>query len=584
MLKQLRIQNFAIIDEVSIEFGKGLNIISGETGAGKSILMDALLLILGGRASSELIRKGSEEATVEALFELDDCPQTNALLEEHGLSQDEELIVRRIVHTNGKNRIFINGNMVNMATLQMITSKLVDLCSQHDQQLLAKPEEQLLWVDRHGSLGDLREKVHSLFLAWKEKKTMLESLTTDASQRSQRIDFLRFQVNEIEEAGLSNEKEDVELEAELKMLDNAESLFGFSQEVEEFLSGSNESDSSSLSRVAVLLQKSKQLSSIDPQLGEAHEALNQIKLQAEELGFFIRSYSQKVSRDEAKLESLNERLALLAKLKRKYGPSLADTLTSLEKMREELDGLENHESTLERVRGELDSLKEQFEQVAAQISTKRKKSADSFSKSVMKELADLNMEKARFQVSFAVSAQPAPYGNDLVKFEIAANPGETLAPLNKIASGGELSRVMLAIHNVISSQGEIGVYLFDEVDAGIGGKTALSVGAKLKKVAGHNQVVCITHLPQVASFARHHYHVSKSVKKKNGEERTVASVIHLSKDERILEIARMLGGDTDKASVASAKAMIERASLVAESDEKIIPKSKAAEKVSKNLQ
>lgn len=561
MLKNLRIQNFAIIDEVTLEFGEGLNIISGETGAGKSILMDALMLILGGRASSDLIRRGADEATVEALFEVGADSDVREALESLGLPEDDELIVRRIVHRSGKNRIFVNGSMVNMTTLHSVTGALVDLCSQHDQQLLSRPEEQLLWIDRFGGLDEERAKVRERYLTWKEKKEALESLSTDSAQRAQRIDFLRFQIQELEDAAIASATEDADLEQELKVLGNAESLFAFASEAEGLVYGSDETEAEPmLDQLGALLNKAKHLSNADPKLNEAVELLNNIKVHSEELGFFLRGYSQGVSRDEGRLEELNERLALLTRLKRKYGPLLADVLENFEGFSRELSLLENHDISSHEARAAVDSAYELLLNSANALSLKRAKKAKEFSKAVINELGGLHMDRARFSATLIALDQPNAAGLDAARFEIAANPGEPMGALNKVASGGELSRIMLAMHNVVSSRGNVGVYLFDEVDTGIGGKTAVTVGAKLQKVARANQVICITHLPQVASFADRHFHVEKSVKKKEGEERTVTKVMLLSDAQRQEEIARMLGGlGNDKAALANAREMLTRA-------------------------
>ncbi|MGE3261272.1 MAG: DNA repair protein RecN [Bacteriovoracia bacterium] len=559
MLTRLRIQNFAIIDEVEIDFGAGLNIISGETGAGKSILMDALVLILGGRASADLIRLGTDEATVEALFDLGESTNLKEALELHGIPTEEgELIIRRIVHRSGKNRIFVNGTMANMATLQSLTAALVDLCSQHDQQLIARPEEQLLWIDRFGELEGQRAEIKTLHQKWREKKTALDSLSTDSVQRAQKLDFLRFQIGELEDAELTSPSEDEELQQELKILDNAEALFAFVSEAEGLVGG-GESAPSMLDQVNVLLMKVKALQNSDPKLAEATEYLGALKVHAEELGFFIRRYSQGVSRDEGRLEGINARLALLAKLKRKYGPTLADVFTQLSHFRQEISLLENHDSSLAAATDAAREALADLRKASEKLSQARNKAAKAFASAVAAELADLHMDRARFHVSLQRLEEPNNTGFDLARFEIAANPGEPMGPLTKVASGGELSRIMLAMHNVVSTRGDIAVYLFDEVDTGIGGKTAVAVGAKLQKVAAHNQVICITHLPQVAAYADRHFHVEKSVKKREGQERTVATVVALSANERELELARMLGGnDRDKAALANAKAMLDK--------------------------
>jgi DNA repair protein RecN (Recombination protein N) len=560
MLKHLRIQNFAIIDETNIEFGEGLNIISGETGAGKSILMDALMLILGGRASSDLIRHGSEEASVEAMFEITDPLELNKRLESAGILPHEELIVRRIVHRSGKNRIFVNGSMVNISTLQAITSSLVDLCSQHDQQLLSKSEEQLFWIDRFGKLEDKRKITKGLFQTWREKSKALENLSTDSSMREQRIDFLKFQIQELEEAELKNTQEDLDIQNELKLLESAEDLFAFSAEAETALFGEEGSDAPSLLvSLGNLTNKAKTLVKFDPKLQAALDLLTQFKIHADELGYFLRSYAQSLARDENKLEELNARASLLAKMKKKYGPTLEEAIQNFETFRLELTKLQNHDSSLKEAELAMKNALELFRNEALKLTKDRARAAKDFSAQVEKELAELHMSGARFRVDMQSLENPSIHGLDEVHFEIAANPGETMGPLNKVASGGELSRVMLAMHNVVSSRGNIGVYLFDEVDAGIGGSTAIAVGAKLQSVAKNNQVICITHLPQVAVFANLHFHVEKSVKRQDGKDRTFARVIPLQKEEREIELARMLGGNSkDKASLANARAMLEK--------------------------
>ncbi len=563
MLKHLKIRNFAIIDAVEISFGAGLNILSGETGAGKSIVMDALFLILGGRASSNLVRAGAEEASVEALFDISEDKDLQNLLSDLGFpSEEDDLIVRRLVHSSGKNRIFINGSMANAANLALVTGRLVDLCSQHDQQLLSRPEEQLLWIDRFGNLETQRSAVKALHGVWKEKKENLQSLSSDASQRTQRIDFLRFQIQELGEANLESPTEDVEVEQELKALNNSEALASFAAEAEAALHGGDGGESTPmLDQAGMLLQKARLLSQSDAKLAPLTEHLNSLKLILDEANFFLRGYSQNLSRDEGRLESLNARGALLTKLKRKYGPTLSEVIENSSQFAVELAKLENHESSLADAEAAVAKAKADFDRAALQLSKQRSTAAKEFSASVVRELGELHMERARFEVQLSPLEEPSASGLDGAKLLIAANPGEPLQALNKVASGGELSRIMLAMHNVVSSRGGVGVFLFDEVDAGIGGKTAVVLGAKLRKVAKKNQVICITHLPQVAAFGSTHFRVEKQVTKRQGEERTSTSVVALPKEEdRILEIARMLGGsERDKAALTAAKAMLENA-------------------------
>lgn len=566
MLKCLRIRNFAIIDAVEVEFQSGLNIISGETGAGKSILMDALFLLLGGRASSDLVRSGAPEASVEALFELGGDSEILRALEAAGVPEEGgELLVRRVVQSSGKNRIFANGAMINAATLASITSRLVDLCSQHDQQLLTRADEQLLWIDRFGELEELRLTVKRAHEIWREKTLARAALEQDSQERGRRIDFLRFQLQELEEAELQSAQEDKEIEQELKTLSNAEALFQFSQEAETALLGGDGNESVPVGdTLGILLNKVRSLHGADPRLQPLLELLEGLKVGLDEASLFLRDYTRGLSRDEGKLDQLNARSALLAKLKRKYGPDLESVLKSREIFRTELSLLENHSESMQKAEAEEKIALEALTRFCADLSKKRLLAGKKFSLAVEKELAELNMEQARFAADFQSLESPTASGAESARFQISANPGEPLQPLHKIASGGELSRVMLAIHNVISAHGDVGVYLFDEVDAGIGGKTAAAVGSKIRRVARSNQVICITHLPQVACFADAHFRVEKRVTGKGESKRTSTSVAALDGNARVEELARMLGGlENDKTALANARAMLAKAKEMA---------------------
>lgn len=584
MLRTLKIKNFAIIDQVEINFGEGLNILTGETGAGKSIIMDALLLILGGRASSDLIRQGQEEAVVEALFELPKKSQAVITLQDLGIPVDDgEVIVRRHVFSSGKGgRIYLNGTLANASVLQSVTSSLVDLCSQFDQQLLSKPEEQLLWLDRFGDLEPRRESIRGLFLELREKRAALDALLQNSSNRAQRLDFVSFQAQEIQETQIQSEDEDTSLEQELKLLNHSESLFTYSAELASAMEGEDRDSISILSLCNQMIHKTKSLLAIDGSLSSVAEHLNEIKIHAEEVLFFVRNYSQGISRDEGRLEEANVRINSLTKLKKKYGPTLREVLSTLERLEKELFELQNHETSLKGYEDSLKAATTKYQKEAAALSKERLRLADLFSKEVLFELKDLNMERARFQVDHVSAEEPGIYGTDQMRFQISVNPGEPLGFLNKVASGGELSRVMLAIHNVVSSRGGVGVFLFDEVDTGIGGNAAVKVGMKLQKVAHNNQVVCITHLPQVAAFGDHHLRVEKTVTGSKGSERTICKVIPLDQNERDMELARMLGGmGNDKAALINARAMLEQAKKSKQSNVKA-GERKPAPKVDKS--
>lgn len=561
MLRCLRIQNFAIIDQVEIEFGDNLNIISGETGAGKSIIMDALSIVLGNRASSEIIRAGAAFTSVEALFEV----KSNAvvrLLNELGIEvENNEIIVRRIIQKNGKNRAFVNDYLVNLSSLQKIVSAMVDLCSQHDQKLLSSKDEQVLWLDRFSDLLELRGSVREKHSAWKDAEEKLNALQASQNERAQRIDFLQFQINEIEEAKITDISEDEEIERELGILNNAEALLSFSNRAEAAILGADEEGNATADEIGALVAKADDMISKDEKLKPAKEFLSDLKILLDEAGYFFRDYSKTLTLDESRLDDLNARAKQLNDLKRKYGSSLQEVLRSLDKFRTELSELKNHDESLNMAKETLHQMYSALESECGVLTSAREKAAAMLSTAIETELRQLNLERARFKIDMKPLLRPTKNGMDEVTLLFSANPGEPLQDLAKIASGGELSRVMLALHNVLSNRTGVSVYLFDEVDTGIGGKTAMVVGRKLQNVSRNSQVICITHLPQVACFADSHYRVEKSVQKSHGTEKTICSVIRLDEKLRTFEVARMLGGiDASPQAIANAKDLIEKAS------------------------
>ncbi len=558
MLKYLRIQNFAIIENVEIEFGTGLNIISGETGAGKSIIMDALNIILGGRAKSDLIRSGTNSASVEALFEVPDREAIQGVLDNTGIEIEyDELIVRRIIQPNGKSRAFINDVMVNVGTLNLITERLVDLCSQGDQRLLQRNDEQLIWLDRFADIESVRSFVKERFQAWKQKIGELKALEDDSSDRERRVDFLNFQLKELDEAKLESETEDSSIKSEFDILSNSETLLNFAREAESAINGCDDGNKAMLDTLGSLVNRAEELVKTDSNLTPAYELMNSLKVTLEEAGYFFRDYMNNIEVDDSRLEDLNHRYNLLTQIKRKYGPSLKEVIESRDIFRNEVESYENHDENLQIAKAAVNEARSSFDDEADTLSEKRQVAAGAFAAAVEAELAELNMERAKFECKIDRTEEPTSAGVDRADYLLAANPGEEAAPLHKVASGGELSRIMLALHNVLSNRGGVRVYLFDEVDTGVGGKTAAVVGKKLQKVASNSQVICITHLPQVASFADRHLRVEKSVTEVNGEERTTSNVVPVEGDDQILEVARMLGGMEDSSeALANAESMI----------------------------
>ncbi|MDH4161506.1 MAG: DNA repair protein RecN [Nitrospirota bacterium] len=563
MLKELNIKNFAIIDQLRVEFGPGLNVFTGETGAGKSIVVDALNLALGERASGDLIRTGAQEAVVEAAFELNSHAPTaiGRILSEQGIEMNEgdDLIVRRILAASGKNKVYINGSLANLATLAAIGAHLADIHGQHEHQSLLSLEQQMEMLDSFGNLLKLRSAFGELFIGLRTLREELSGLEAGEREKAQREDLLRYQVNEIEAARLKP-GEDEELLAEQRVLANAEKLGGLAQAADQVLYSSEGSALAGLKRAITSI---RDIVAIDPTLSPTLEMLESGKAQLEEAAREVATYADRVEFDPARLESIGDRLDLIQKLKKKYGATLAEIIAFGETAAAELEKIERSGEEMDRLRKEIAGLKDQITVKAAELTKKRAAAARELEKKVETELGHLGMKKTTFAVRIEQEAgddtadghKAGPRGADRIEFLISANPGEEPRSLAKIASGGELSRIMLALKTILVEGDPIPTLVFDEVDAGIGGAVAEEVGRKLKRIAGKRQVFCITHLAQIASMASSHYGVAKAVKK----DRTSTEVRLLEQRERIDEVARMLGGKTiTDATIKHAQEMIER--------------------------
>ena len=542
MLTDLTIKNFAIIDQIHAQFGPGLNALTGETGAGKSILVDAINLLLGSRASSEMIRTGQDEASVEAFVDLGGEEGT-PLLENLGLEQADGLQLRRIIHQSGKSRSFLNGAAITLHMLEELGDGLIHIYGQHEHQHFLDPLRHIDILDRSGGLIEARSRFQELFAGWAKTVSELAELTSRQKQRAERMDFLAFQSGEISRAGLKV-GEDEELAAERSRLVHAEKLHSIAHFGAEVLYGES---GSAVERLKATLQRLREGVKVDPALAPLAASVESLLFQSEDVASSLRAYRDKIFFDPKHLETIESRLDELTKLKKKYGPSLADVLAYREKIdgeRKSLGGLEERISDLERI-----AAGEQARAVtlARQLSKKRREAASDLASKLEKELSSLGMKKVRFQIKVdseggTVREEGRPRmnekGMDQVEFLLSPNPGEDLKPLAKIASGGELSRIMLAMKRIFAEESLVRTLIFDEVDAGIGGGVAEIVGRKLKEISKHHQVFCITHLPQIASFADTHY---KIVKKESGG-RTYVEVKRLSGEERLEEVARMLGG------------------------------------------
>jgi DNA repair protein RecN (Recombination protein N) len=565
MLKELSIKNIAIIDQLRVEFTPGLCVFTGETGAGKSIVVDALNLALGERASADLIRTGADEAVVEAAFELDGRGRKDAaaLLGGQGIevTDGEDLIVRRVLSASGKNKIYINGSQTNLNTLAALGAGLADIHGQHEHQSLLSLDCQMEMLDSFGGLEGLRDEVGVIYRRLMDVRKDLAALEAGERDRAQREDMLRFQKNEIE-ASLLKPGEDAELAAEQKVLANSEKLAALAAMIDETLYSA---DGSALENLRKAMDGLTDVIELDNRLAGAQELCQSARAQIEEAAREISSYREGLEFDPGRLELIGDRMDMIQKLKRKYGNTVEEIMEFGAKASSELDRMERSTEEIEKLKSKIQLVKFGLTEKANELTKGRKAAARALEKKVEAELGSLAMKKTAFSVT--LSQEPGgdtldglklgPRGTDRVEFLIAPNPGEEPKALAKIASGGELSRVMLALKTILVEGDGIPTVVFDEVDAGIGGAVAEEVGKKLKRVAAKRQVFCITHLPQIACMADSHYGVSKSVKK----DRTTTEVRLLDEQERVDEIARMLGGKTiTDATIRHAEEMIERGS------------------------
>ncbi len=547
MLTCLRVRSFAIIEALEVELAAGLNIVTGETGAGKSILVDALQLVLGARGRPEVVRTDAEAAEVEALFDLSEQPEVLGVLREQGIEADDELLIRRVVSATGRTRAYINGRLATLAQLKEVTKGLADISSQHEYHSLADARHHLSYLDAFASHAPLLEEVGRAHAALLVASARLEDLVNEERGRADREDLLRYQVNEIETLRETLENEEA-LELECERLRHAEKLGRAAGEAEAQLYSEDDSICGAISRIATAVE---QASVFDPTLvpmtRQVREALLQLEDAASELG----SYARDLSFDPNRLGALEDELGRLSRLKKKYGETSAEILAYRDQAAEELDSLERYEERLDRYQREFDDALEEASRVALVLRGKRQSAAVKLSKAISRELSSLGMGEAKVIVELAAleggprelqveGARLSPTGIDHAELLIAPNRGEDAKPLRKIASGGELSRAMLAIKRVLAGLGPASLYVFDEVDAGVGGAVAEVIGRKIHEVAQHSQVLCITHLPQISVYADAHYRVHKEVVGK----RTKSDIRLLSDEERLEEIARMLGGVT----------------------------------------
>ena len=536
MLLELSINNFAIISDLQISFDHGLNILTGETGVGKSIIIDALNLILGERASSDLIRKGSQTCEVRAIFNLKENKDLRDLLRGIiGSDFDEkEVLISRQLSREGRNRCFVNSYLTSLSVLQLIGEKLVDVHGQHEHQILLKNREQLNVLDSFANLFSLRENVSFLCKQYKGQKEERDKLITSEEERKRKIDLYQYEIEEINQAELVS-GEEKEIEEEYQVLTNAQELSSLYSGVYEKL---YEKEESVLDMLKSIQKNLKVITSIDGEVEDVLENINNVFFELEEIGEDVLGFKEKIRFNSPRLEQILERKDLILKLKRKYGGSIEKILEYKEKIEKRLKQVLSYEESKEEIEKEIKKTEQELGKLANNLSGERRKTAKILEKRINNQLHSLSMDKVKFVIG-CKDIELNFSGLDRIEFLISSNVGEDLKPISSIASGGEMSRIMLALKTVLAKADAVPCLVFDEIDAGISGGVAKTIGEKLIELADIHQLICITHLPQIAGFASAHFYVTKQVEKG----RTITLVKKLTDEERINEIARMLGGD-----------------------------------------
>ena len=548
MIQRLHIRNYALIDDVTVDFGRGLNVITGETGAGKSIIIGALSMILGERANIEAIRSGSESATVEGIFT---CAAESPLLSlgrSFGIEIEEDfLTLRRELSTDGRSKAYVNGRPVTLSLLKKIGDLLIDLHGQHQHQSLLNIESHVDFLDTFGDLQTLRSRVGKLYASYQSTLQRVREHRTQEALLKEKEELYRFQLKEIRAVNPIEGEED-DLERERNLLENSEKLFQCADELFEQL---YQSEDSVIDRLSLLRNTFETMTHIDNRLGDHMRFFDDTVRGLQELSNILLTYRQETEYDPDRLEAVRDRLGAFSRLKRKYGGSMDRVIEYCRSLEENLSAVNGYSDRLGAYERELAQTKHRLGELCTSLSEKRQAATHRLKKLVENELADLGMKHVQFEIRSSwiededgiVELEKERYwadhrGMDRIEFFIAPNVGEELKPLAKIASGGEISRIMLAIKSTLARLGGVPTMVFDEIDIGIGGKIAEAVGEKLKKLAGSHQILCITHLPQIASLSEEHFSVAKKIHKG----RTVSSISHLDEMEKVEEIARLLGG------------------------------------------
>ncbi|MGZ3592003.1 MAG: DNA repair protein RecN [Thermodesulfobacteriota bacterium] len=556
MLIELRIKNFAIIDELNLSFSKGFNVLTGETGAGKSIILNAVHLLLGDKATEEWIRGSEEEASVEALFDISGNLELTERVKAkvpplQGTGEEESLIIRRVISRTGRGKVFISGSLATLGVLSEVGEGLLSIYGQHEHQSLQRVETHIDILDEFGGLIGLREEFQKQYQEFISLSEEVATIREEKERRTKERELMIFQSKEIAASGVQIGEEE-SLKEERIVLTHAKRLMDFAHFSEETLYSE---EGSVIERIQKILNQGREMAAVDPSLSQPLKALESTLIQLEEIALVLRDYSRRVEISPMRLEEVENRLEEIDRLKRKYGATVEKVFSFKARIEETLKSLNDDEGRLSRLEGRLEPLRQVVKDLGERLSEGRKRVSLELKKSVERELNSLGMKKTIFEIH--MDPLPlSPKGVDRVEFLISPNIGEEVKPLAKIASGGELSRMMLAMKRILAKVGGRQVLIFDEVDSGIGGAMAEVVGKKLKELSRHHQVICVTHLPQIACFADQHHSVRKEVK----SGRTITLVDRLDKESIVDEIARMLGGVrvTEKTR-AHAKEMIENA-------------------------
>ena len=553
MLNQLSVRNVAVIDKLDINFHDGVSVLTGETGAGKSIIIDSINMILGDRANKELVRYGTDKAVVQAVF---DAPKSVInILEENDIDVDDEtVIITRQVTKEGKSVARINGMVVTLNILREISDRLINIHGQHDNQALLTPIRHITFLDAYADNEEYINRYKDILSKKREIEKKISSLEMDEQEKMQRIDLLEYQVNEIKKASLEKGEED-DLREQRDIYTNAEQI---TKSVNEAYMNLYEGDEiqSAYDGISIAVNEISQISDLNPQLKSIYDTLNEIMYSLEDTAHEIKEFGETVEFDEQTLNEIEERLDLISRLKRKYGNSIEEILEYLKKAESELNDIKLSDERTNELKEELKNITKELKEKGNVLTQRRENAAKVLEENIEKSLHELNMEKSKFKVSIENDGTFYDNGMDKVEFLISTNPGEPLKPLVKIASGGELSRVMLAIKSILADSDGVDTMIFDEIDTGVSGKAAMSIAKKLAVIAKNKQVICITHLPQLTAMADNHYLIQKNT---DGEMAST-TLKELDEEGRELELARIIdGGEVTELALSHAKQMLENA-------------------------